>query len=66
MWQRNTGTAPRSLIAWTTRIRKDLRKEISALHIRELDRAFMATKKGMRYAPVEDRLESKSEWRQKL
>lgn len=50
-------------LAWTVRLSRDLRKEMSAIRIRELDRAFMATKKGMLYAPVEDRYYNDDQWR---
>ncbi len=40
-------TSSTRLISWTLQLRKDLSREISALHIKEPDHAFTATNKGM-------------------
>lgn len=63
MTQRSNATSSDRFRAWTLRFGRDLRKEMSAIRIRELDRAFMATKKGMLYAPPEDKYDNDDQWR---
>ena len=63
MTQRSNAIPSDRFLAWTLRLSRDLLKEVSAIRIRELDRAFMATKKGMLYAPPEDQYYNDDQWR---
>lgn len=56
-----TKTSSTSFFAWTgrliegtDRLIEGLREELHAIHVLEQDRAFLATGKGMTYAPLED------------
>ncbi len=42
------------LIEGTDRLIEGLREEFHAIHFQEQDRAFLATSKGMTYAPLEE------------
>ena len=42
-----------AFLAWTDRFIEGLREEIHAIHVQEQDRAFLATGKGMSYAPYD-------------
>lgn len=42
------------LIEGTDRLIEGLREEFHAIHFQEQDRAFLATTKGMTYAPLEE------------
>ncbi|TQV76180.1 hypothetical protein [Denitrobaculum tricleocarpae] len=56
-----TKTSSISFFAWTgrliegtDRLIEGLREEFHAIHIQDQDRAFLATGKGMTYAPLDD------------
>lgn len=42
------------LIEGTDRLIEGLREELHAIHVQDQDRAFLATGKGMTYAPLEE------------
>lgn len=61
MQLRGTITSSTAFFAWTgrliegtDRLIEGLREEFHAIHFQEQDRAFLATTKGMTYAPLEE------------
>ncbi|WP_282604413.1 hypothetical protein [Pelagibius sp. Alg239-R121] len=61
MQLRGTITSSTAFFAWTGRLIEGtdrffegLREEFHAIHFQEQDRAFLATTKGMTYAPLEE------------
>ncbi len=61
MQLRGTITSSTNFFAWTgrliegtDRLIEGLREEFHAIYFQEQDRAFLATTKGMTYAPLED------------
>lgn len=58
MPQRLTAVRATGVVNRARRLVEDLRVEIQVLHVQELDRAFLATNKGMIYRTREERNEA--------